>query len=147
VRDVRRLARRRAVFDGVELQSSAQGGGNVRHLSRIGMAVLLVSVLASAQLYAAKKAEDSNLPRNLSGTVLDQANRAVPGAVVYLKNQLTLGIITYITGNDGAYRFNNLSPDINYSVYAKADGRRSPFRSLSSFDTRKQVRINLRLGK
>ena len=124
-------------------------GGGVRHLARIGLAMLLLSALAPAHLYAAKKAkaEDSSLPRNLSGAVFDAAGHPVPGAVVYLDNQHTLAVFTYITGDDGSYRFNNLSPDVDYKVYAEAGGHKSQSRTLSSFDPHKQVKINLKLGK
>ncbi len=119
----------------------------MRSVARIGIAVVLLFALFSAPLYAGKKAEDPNLPRNLAGTVSDQERRAVPGAVVYLKNMRNLAVITYITGDDGSYRFNNLSPDVDYEVRAEHEGLKSPTRSLSSFDTHKEPHIDLRLGK
>jgi hypothetical protein len=119
----------------------------VRHFARIGVFILLLSSLLSAEYFASKKAEDSTLPRNLTGTVVDQSNRAVPGAVVYLKNQRNLAIITYITGDDGSYRFNNLSPDVDYQVHAESGGRKSETRSLSSFNQQKQPRLDLKLVK
>jgi hypothetical protein len=122
-------------------------GGGLRHRAQIGIAVVVLAVLACTQLYASKKAEDSTLPRDLRGTVFDRADHAVRGAVVYLENQHTLAVFTYITGDDGFYRFNNLSPDFDYKVYATSGGQKSATRTLSSFDTRKQVRINLKLGK
>ena len=116
-------------------------------VARIGVAVVLLFALFSAPLYAGKKAEDPNLPRNLAGTVLDQEKRAVPGAVVYLKNMRNLAVVTYITGEDGFYRFNNLSPDVDYEVRAEHEGLRSPTKSLSSFDAHKEPRIDLKLAK
>ena len=116
-------------------------------VARIGVAVLLLFALFSAPMYAAKKAEDPNLPRNLTGSVYDQEKRTVPGAVVYLKNMRNLAVLTYITGGDGSYRFNNLSPDVDYEVRAEHQGRKSQTRSLSSFDNRKEPRLDLKLGK
>ena len=119
----------------------------MRSSVRIGITVILVFALFSAPLYAGKKAEDPSLPRNLTGTVFDQERHAVPGAVVYLKNMRNLAVITYITGEDGFYRFNNLSPEVDYEVRAEHEGVRSPTKSLSSFDAHKEPRIDLRLGK
>jgi Carboxypeptidase regulatory-like domain len=118
--------------------------------ARFGLTVLLLSIVvlavpALAEIYASR-AEESG-PRTLTGTVLDQDNRAVSGAVVYLKNQRNLAILTYITGGDGNYRFNNLSPDADYQVRAEFNGHKSEGKSLSSFDSRKQAHIDLKLGK
>ena len=117
----------------------------MRPVARIAMVLLFAFV--SAPLYAGKRAEDPNLPRNLTGTVYGQEKQTVPGAVVYLKNMRNLAVITYITGDDGSYRFNNLSPDVDYEVRAEHQGHKSQTRGLSSFDTRKEPRVDLRLGK
>ena len=119
----------------------------MRPVARTGIAIVLLFALFAAPLDAAKKAEDPNLPRNLAGTVFDQEKHAVPGAVVYLKNMRNLAVLTYITGGDGSYRFNNLSPDIDYEVHAEHEGVKSPTKPLSSFDTHKEPHIDLRLGK
>ncbi len=119
----------------------------MRPIASIGMAVVLLFAFFSVPLYAAKKGEDPNLPRNLTGTVFDQEKHAVPGAVVYLKNMRNLAVVTYITGGDGSYRFNNLSPDVDYEVRAEHEGRKSSTRGLSSFDTHKEPHIDLKLGK
>ena len=116
-------------------------------VARVGIAVVLLLALFTAPLYAAKKAEDPSLPRNLTGTVYDQDRHAVAGAVVYLKNMRNLAVLTYITGGDGLYRFNNLSPDVDYEVRAEHEGQKSPAKGLSSFDTHKEPHIDLRLGK
>ena len=120
---------------------------------RISAAVLLLSALLYAQLLGGRKGEsgknpeDVSAPRHLVGTVFNSAGRAVPGAIVYLKNKRNLSIYTYITGDNGSYRFNNLSPDIDYEVSAESNGHKSAAKTLSSFDSRKQPRINLKLGK
>jgi len=116
-------------------------------LARIAIAMALLFALLSAPLYAARKIEDPNLPRNLTGTVVDREKRAVPRAVVYLKNMRNLAVVTYITGDDGSYRFNNLSPDVDYEVRAEHQGLKSQTKSLSSFDSSKEPRIDLRLAK
>jgi hypothetical protein len=120
----------------------------VRRFVLISAAILLLPALLCAQAKGKKaKAEEVSAPRNLTGAVFDQAGPAVPSAVVYLKNTRSLAIYTYITGGDGAYRFNNLSPDIEYQVHAELNGRKSEVKTLSSYDSHKQPRINLKLGK
>jgi carboxypeptidase family protein len=118
----------------------------VRRFVLISAVVLLLSAFLCAQSRG-KKAEDASAPRNLTGAVFDKAGHAVPSAVVYLKNTRSLAIHTYITGDDGAYRFNHLSPDIDYQLRAEASGHKSAVKTLSSYDTHKQPHINLHLGK
>lgn len=116
----------------------------MRRLLLIGVAVLLLSATLFAQLFGGPR-DDSAAPRNLTGDIFDKDDHVVPEAVVYLKNMRSQAVITFITGQDGSYRFNNLSPNINYEVRAEAGGRKSPTRTLSTLDTRKQAHINLKL--
>jgi hypothetical protein len=116
----------------------------VRRLVLISAALLLLSALLCAQSRE-KKAEEAVAPRDLTGVVFDKVRHRVSGAVVYLKNTRSLAIHTYITGDDGSYRFNHLSPDSEYQVHAESGGHKSQVRILSSFDSHKQPRINLTL--
>jgi Carboxypeptidase regulatory-like domain len=119
---------------------------SVRRLLLIGAAVLMLCVLVCAQSKA-RKSEDAAAPRELAGSIVDKSGQAVPGAVVFLKNTRNLAVSTYITAEDGAYHFNNLSPDVDYQVRAESGDHKTETRTLSSFDARKQPRINLKLGK
>ena len=118
----------------------------MRRLVLISAAVLLLSTILCAQLFGGKK-DDATAPRNLTGNVFDHEDRVVPIAIVYLKNTRSLAVYTFITNQDGSYRFNNLSPDIDYEVHAECNGHKSQVKTLSSFDTRKQAHINLKLEK
>jgi hypothetical protein len=119
----------------------------VRRLILISAAVLLLSPMLCAQLFGGKKTDDAGAPRNLAGTVFDKADHVVPSAIVYLKNTRSLAVLTFIAEQDGSYRFNNLSPNIDYEVRAESDGHKSQTKTLSSFDARKQAHINLKLDK
>jgi hypothetical protein len=119
----------------------------VRRLVLISAAVLLSSAFLCAQLFGGKKADDASAPRNLTGTIFDKGDRVVPSAIVYLKNTRSLAVATFISEQDGSYRFNNLSPNIDYEVRAESLGHKSQVKTLSSFDTRKQAHINLKLDK
>ncbi len=109
--------------------------------------VLMLSSMLSAQLFGGKKPEEASGPRNLTGTVYDRQDRPVPNAIVSLKNTRTLAIATFITADNGEYRFNNLSATADYEVHAESGGKKSAPRTLSSFDSRKQAKINLKIEK
>jgi protocatechuate 3,4-dioxygenase beta subunit len=119
----------------------------MRRPALIGVAVLLLSACLWAQLFGGKKADDASTPRNLTGTVVDKSEHPVPSAIVYLKNVRTLSVTTFITEEDGGYRFHNLSPSVDYEIRAESQGRKSAPHTLSSFDTRKQAHITLKLDK
>jgi hypothetical protein len=70
----------------------------------------------------------------------------VNGAVVQLKNTKTLQIRSFITKDDGTYHFYDLSPDIDYELKADYQGASSSTKKLSSFDSRTQTILNLKLN-
>jgi hypothetical protein len=65
--------------------------------------------------------------------------------VVYLKNMKTLAVKTVIAGNDGSYRFPEISPNVDYEVHAQREGKKSDTKTLSQFDDRQKVNIILRI--
>ena len=84
--------------------------------------------------------------RVLTGTVSDKSDKPVADAVVYLKNTKTLMVKTYIAQNDGTYRFPELSPNVDYDIYAEKDGQKSKTKTLSQFDDRDKATINLQIN-
>jgi hypothetical protein len=52
---------------------------------------------------------------------------------------------TYLSEKDGNYRFAGLSSDTDYTVWAAYHGQKSATKTLSSFDTRKLVYIDLKI--
>jgi hypothetical protein len=83
--------------------------------------------------------------RTLTGVVLDKSDAPVSNAVVYLKNMKSLAVKTVIAGNDGSYRFPELSPNVDYEVYAQREGKKSDTKVLSQFDDRQKANIVLRI--
>lgn len=71
----------------------------------------------------------------------------MPGAIVLLKDTKTLQVRSYIAQQDGRYHFYGLSTDINYQVRAEHDGTTSKTRTISVFDSHRNVRLNLKLTK
>jgi hypothetical protein len=106
--------------------------------------VLLLAGLAFASLQAqAKDKEDAG--RLLTGRVVNHEDAPIPGAVVYLANTRTRAVKTFIAGQDGVYRFPALSPNVDYEVYAQYKDQKSDTKTVSQFDARPQLTINLRI--
>ena len=83
--------------------------------------------------------------RTLVGHVVDDREQPLQKAIVYLKNTKNLAIKTYISEPDGTFRFSGLAPNIDYEVYAEHEGARSDAKTLSGFDSRKQVNVTLKI--
>lgn len=107
--------------------------------------LLALGGLNLGQALADKKDKEAGNQRAVQGTVSDAKDEAVNGAVVYLKNSKTLQIRSFVTKDQGAYYFHSLSPDVDYELHAEYNGASSPNKTLSSFDSRKQAIINLKL--
>jgi carboxypeptidase family protein len=101
------------------------------------------SLAAPAQLFGRDSKKDKT--RLLTGKVLDGGDNPLPNAVVYLTNTHTRSVKTYIVGPDGAYRFPALQPTIDYEVYAQYNNRKSGTKTVSQFDDRQQVYIDLKV--
>jgi len=112
----------------------------------IAVLLLLVGVVALAspppQFGSRPKGDTTRL---LTGKVLDRADNPVKDAMVYLTNTRTRAVKTYIAGQDGSYRFPSLQPNLDYEVYAQYNGHKSDTKTVSQFDDRLQVNINLKI--
>ena len=110
----------------------------------------LLLLLFSALVWAAPAPQFGNRPKGdntrlLTGKVLDRGDNALPNAVVYLTNTRTRAVKTYIVSQDGSYRFPSLQLNIDYEVYAQHNGHKSDVKTVSQFDDRAQVSINLKI--
>ncbi|MBI4463981.1 MAG: carboxypeptidase regulatory-like domain-containing protein [Acidobacteria bacterium] len=97
------------------------------------------------QLPGPGEGQERNGRKNLSGQVADKQGKGLSQAVVYLKNKKTLEVKTFISNEQGNYRFNGLDPDTDYAVHAEYQGAVSRDRSVSSFDDRKEVYLLLEI--
>jgi hypothetical protein len=100
------------------------------------------SPLAFAQ--GNKKTEQDKF-RTVQGLVTDAQDKPVVGAVVQLKNSKTLQVRSFITQDRGTYMFHGLDPNIDYMLRAEYQGAASAERTLSSFDTRRDPVVNLKI--
>ncbi len=114
----------------------------------------LLIVMLAAETFAAAQLqvpafrevkERAPQTRTLTGFVSNQHGSPLSDSVVYLTNTRTMNVKTYIVGADGMYRFPALSPNVDYQVYAQYQNHKSDTKTLSSFDSRPNAVINLRI--
>jgi hypothetical protein len=83
--------------------------------------------------------------RVVQGKVELSSGGVAKGAIVYIKNGKTLEVRTYISTADGSYRFGQLNPDADYTVWAEYQGKKSKAKTISSFDTKKEFNVPLKI--
>ena len=84
--------------------------------------------------------------RIVQGKVVDGKNGTVNGAVVYLKDDHSMSVKSYITDADGSYRFGQLAQNTDYELWAESNGKKSPVKTISSFDSKNQFFIDLKIA-
>jgi hypothetical protein len=105
---------------------------------------LFFLVLASAAAQDAKK--EAQL-RTVHGLVLDKAENPVSESVVFLKNERNNIVRTLYTDSTGKYRFSGLDPNTDYEIYAQKNDLKSSTRTVTSYDSRKDIELNLRIDR
>lgn len=114
----------------------------------VAMAQILTMAMIAAALAAAVPAQEKEAQvRTVHGTVVDKAGNNVVTGVVYLKNLKTQDIRTYISDESGQYRFSGLNPNVDYEIHAERNGDASSTKKISSFDSRKDIVITLKLDQ
>src|SRR5277367_6113953 len=104
--------------------------------------LLLIACAASRQGFAQNVGQ---AVRVVQGLVRDSNDQLQANAVVYLQDQKSLEVRTYITEADGHYRFGQLSSDVDYQLWAEYKGHKSKARAISSFDSKKQFNFDLKI--
>ena len=107
--------------------------------------IVALGVAASLPSAAQDKKGDAQL-RTIRGTVLDKDETPTPSGVVYLLNVKTQAVKTYIADEAGNYRFSGLDPNVDYEVHAEHNDMTSATRTISSFDSRRDVELVLKLS-
>src|ERR1700721_127191 len=106
---------------------------------------IAISALGQEQTKEQKRAEAQL--RVLHGSVIDKAENPIPTSVVYLKNVKSQAVKTYIADESGNYRFSGLDPNVDYEIHAEHDDLSSPVRTISSFDSRRDIEVTLKLSR
>ncbi len=112
-------------------------------------ALALVPVLgvgvAAPLAPAAYGQQHAPIRRTVEGKVHDKSDAPVKGAVVYLKDSRTLAVKSYLSDEEGSFHFGQLSQNTDYELYAEFNGKRSKSKSISSFDSKNDILINLKI--
>lgn len=85
--------------------------------------------------------------RTVRGVVADKSDSPLSGSVVFLKNVRTNSVRSSYTDDTGSYRFSGLDPNADYELHAEKEGAKSATRTISSFDSRKDIVLNLKIDK
>ncbi len=109
-----------------------------------GLAVVLF--LFAAVGMAQDKKREAQL-RTVRGVVTDKSDSPLSGGVVFLKNVRTNSVRSSYTDDTGNYRFSGLDPNADYELHAEKEGAKSSTRTISSFDGRKDIVLNLKIEK
>jgi len=112
-----------------------------QRLLSLVVALLLFAAIAGAQ----DKKREAQL-RTVRGVVMDKSDSPLGGSVVFLKNMRTNSVRSNYSDETGSYRFSGLDPNADYEVHAEKDGAKSPTKTVSSFDSRKDIVLNLKIG-
>ena len=140
---------------------------NVRHTSTRGretsvpyvMKMIAVAAVSAAVLgfipagshsqnsfIGAPLAEAQNFSqRTIQGKVVDDTGTVVGGATVFLKDLKSRSVKSFTSTADGSFRFAQVGMIDDYEVWAEHTGKKSPTKTISSFDSRKQVDFELKL--
>jgi hypothetical protein len=108
-----------------------------------GFALVLLASLVVAQQDPKHEAQ----LRTVHGLVTDKSETPMVSAVVFLKNTRSNAVRSYISDDGGNYRFSGLDPNADYEIHAEKDGAKSPTRTVSSFDSKKELVVNLKIDK
>jgi Carboxypeptidase regulatory-like domain len=117
-----------------------------RSVTKAVIVACALLVVLGAVSSATPDKKDKTSGRLLYGKVLDTQDNPLPDAAVYLTNTRTRAVKTYIVGPDGTYRFPALSTAIDYEVYAQYKGHKSDTKSVSQFDDRSEVYLDLKVN-
>ena len=113
----------------------------------VGLAFLLFATMAVAHQDSKQDAKHEASLKSVRGVVSDKAETPISAGVVFLKNTRSNAVRSYISDDTGNYRFSGLDPNADYEIHAEKDGAKSPTRTISSFDTKKDIVVNLKIDK
>jgi hypothetical protein len=109
----------------------------------LGLALVFCVSVAAAQ-----DAKREAQLRTVRGVVSDKSSDdPVPSAVVFLKNTRTNAVRSYIADEQGNFRFSGLDPNTDYEIHSEKDGAKSSTHTISSFDSKKEIVLNLKIEK
>jgi len=104
-------------------------------------------MLVFAGIASAQDSKKESQLRTVRGIVTDKSETPLPNSVVFLKNLRTNAVRSSFADSDGNYRFSGLDPNVDYEVHAELEGAKSQVKTVSSFDSRKEITLNLKIER
>jgi hypothetical protein len=120
-----------------------------RGILRATAALLLTGVPACVLLPAlsTQTAQAQSAAKSVQGRVFSDSEKPLSGAIVYLQNNNTNVIKTFVTTPNGSYRFGQLPADADYKIWARYKNEQSKNRVISSFDSKLNLTMDFHVGK
>jgi hypothetical protein len=123
--------------------------GSAKTLAGVTFAVLAAGVVSAwlvGGLLNPPPARAQNIgQRVVSGTVIDASSNTVSGATVFLKDLKSKSIRSYTTDAEGKFRFTQVNMAEDHELWAEKAGRKSPVKTISEWDARKEYETELKL--
>jgi hypothetical protein len=96
---------------------------------------------------AAMVAETNKVPhlRTVEGEVCNRDGSPITGAVVYLKDEKSLAVKSYLSDEQGQFHFRQLSMSLDYDLWAELNGKRSKTKNISQFNSKPDLHYKLKL--
>jgi len=84
--------------------------------------------------------------RTVHGTVVDKNDNPAPTSIIFLLNSKTQAVRSYFADDQGEYHFTGLDPNVDYEIHAERGNMTSSTRTISSFDSRRDIDMTLKLA-
>ena len=119
-------------------------GNRATLVARLVLAAFAVVIIPTVQPVGVAYAQNLG-QRTVAGLVVDADSSPVQGATVFLQNQKTKSIRSYTSASNGSFRFAQVGMTDDYDLWAQKDGKKSPTKTVSSWDARKDFQTELKL--
>lgn len=114
--------------------------------NRAAVVAVLAAIAVALSAGGARLAAAQNFgERTVSGTVLSASSTPVAGATVFLKNEKTKAIRSFTSVENGHFQFSQVAKDQDFDLWAEKDGKKSPVKTVSSWDARDTYISDLKL--
>ena len=107
------------------------------------VALVFVVLVLSGVSGRAQNERDRSQLRAVHGNVMDKDQNPIATGIVYLRDKKTNNIKTQISDSQGHYQFTGLDPNVDFEIYAEFKHRKSSKHTISNFDSRNDIEINL----